>query len=91
MATPASTAAEFGAARLSEAGSAGVGCAPIYMGYEWTEKEEGAFEVEAVIGKVWPTGRRPTQTRARGAVGPRRRPSPHRVAGAGTPTRQGVV
>eukprot|EP00965_Chrysotila_dentata_P077629 2561474-Pleurochrysis_carterae.AAC.1 len=27
-----------------------------YMGYEWTEEEEKAFEVEAVVGKVLADG-----------------------------------
>eukprot|EP00965_Chrysotila_dentata_P089433 2952997-Pleurochrysis_carterae.AAC.1 len=35
-----------------------------YMGYEWTEEEEEAFEMEAdASARLWLTGRRPMPTR----------------------------
>eukprot|EP00965_Chrysotila_dentata_P118783 3927576-Pleurochrysis_carterae.AAC.1 len=51
-ATPASTAAAFGAVRLTVQGRKRRRGLRSYMAYEWIEEEEEALEVEAVVGKI---------------------------------------
>eukprot|EP00965_Chrysotila_dentata_P132573 4383885-Pleurochrysis_carterae.AAC.1 len=68
-ATPASTAAAFGAVRLSEEGSADAGCAATWATRQWTEEEEEAFEVEAVVRKVLADGQPAYANQGRVAAG----------------------
>eukprot|EP00965_Chrysotila_dentata_P089391 2951780-Pleurochrysis_carterae.AAC.1 len=39
------------------------------MGYEWTEEEEDAFEVEAIVGKIVADGRTAFANQGKAAVG----------------------
>eukprot|EP00965_Chrysotila_dentata_P232419 6198961-Pleurochrysis_carterae.AAC.1 len=56
-------AAVFGAARLSEAGSAGAGCAPTWAtSGPRRRKRHSMWRLSSA--RLWPTGRRPTPTRA---------------------------
>eukprot|EP00965_Chrysotila_dentata_P012312 404909-Pleurochrysis_carterae.AAC.1 len=56
-------AAAFGAARLSEAGSAGAGCAPTWATSRprW-RRRHSRWRLSSA--RLWPMGRRPTPTRA---------------------------
>eukprot|EP00965_Chrysotila_dentata_P160882 5312524-Pleurochrysis_carterae.AAC.3 len=49
------------------------------MGYEWTEEEGEAFEVEAVVGKVVADGKTAYAIQGRVAAGIDHCPLPHRV------------
>eukprot|EP00965_Chrysotila_dentata_P140604 4648986-Pleurochrysis_carterae.AAC.3 len=60
-------AAAFSAARLSEAGRPGAGCALAWV--MSGQEEEGAFRVEAVIGKVVAVGQTAYANQGRIAAG----------------------
>eukprot|EP00965_Chrysotila_dentata_P206903 6183809-Pleurochrysis_carterae.AAC.1 len=56
MATPASTAAAFGAAQLSKDGSEGVGCAPTWA-TSGSRRRRRHLRWRLSLARLWPTGR----------------------------------